>query len=144
MTQPVRYLLDTSAVIDLPASDQVEPDSEYLISTVTVAELNAGIHTTGDPAERARRLARLYWINDSFDPIPFTVPAARMYGQLVALVIASGRNHRRRGMDLLIGSVAAIHRLPLVTRNPDDFAGLESMLTVVGLGREGGLTPAAR
>lgn len=133
MTQPVRYLLDTSAVIDLPESGQVKPDSEYLISTITVAELNAGIHTTNDPIERARRLARLHWVNDTFDPLPFNVPAARMYGQLVALVIADRRSHRRRGMDLLIGSVAAIHRLPLVTRNPDDFAGLESMLTIVGI-----------
>jgi predicted nucleic acid-binding protein len=58
VTQPVRYLLDTSAVIDLPASGQVKPDSEYLISTITVAELNAGIHTTNDPVERARRLSR--------------------------------------------------------------------------------------
>lgn len=133
MTQPVRYLLDTSAVIDLPKSGQVKPDSEYLISTITVAELNAGIHITNDPVERARRLARLHWVNDIFDPLPFNVPAARMYGQLVALVIAAQRSHRRRGMDLLIGSVAAIHRLPLVTRNPDDFAGLESMLTIVGI-----------
>lgn len=133
MIQTVRYLLDTSAVIDLPAAGQVKPDSEYLISSITVAELNAGIHTTDDPVERARRLARLHWVNDTFEPLPFSVPAARMYGQLVALVIASGRSQRRRGMDLLIGSVAAIHRLPLVTYNADDFAGLESMLTIVGI-----------
>ena len=137
MKQTVRYLLDTSAVIDLPAAGEVRPDSEYLISTITVAELNAGIHTTNDPVERARRLSRLHWINDAFDPLPFSVAAARMYGQLVALVIASRRSHRRRGMDLLIGSVAAIHRLPLVTRNPADFAGLESMLTIVGIDRAG-------
>ena len=133
MNQSVRYLLDTFAVIDLPKSGQVKPDSEYLISTITVAELNASIHTTNDPVERARRLARRHWVNDKFDPLPFGVPAARMYGQLVALVIAARRGHRRRGMDLLIGSVAAIHRLPLVTRNPGDFAGLEPMLTIVGV-----------
>jgi len=56
-----------------------------------------------------------------------------MYGQLVALVIAARRSHRRRGMDLLIGSIAAIHQIPLVTRDPDDFAGLEPMLTVVAI-----------
>jgi hypothetical protein len=32
---------------------------------------------------------------------PFTVPAARMYGQLVALVIAARHSYRRRGMGLL-------------------------------------------
>ena len=127
MTQPVRYLLDTSAVIDLPAPDQLQPDSEYLISSITVAELNAGIHTTDDPVERARRLVRLHWVADTFDPLPFTVPAAQMYGQLV---------HRRRGMDLLIAAVAAIHRLPLVTRNPADFGGLEPLLAVVDIDKD--------
>jgi toxin FitB len=136
VTRPVRYLLDTSAVIDLPAPDRIQPASEYLISSITVAELNAGIHTTDDPVERARRLARLHWVADTFDPLPFTVPAAHMYGQIVALVIAAGRNHRRRGMDLLIAAVAAIHQLPLVTRNPADFGGLESLLVLVGIDKD--------
>lgn len=133
VTQPGSYLLDTSAVIDLPQPGQVHPEAEYLISSITVAELNAGIHTTDSPVERARRLARLHWVSDTFDPLPFTVPAARMYGQLVALIIAAGRSPRPRAMDLLIASVAAFHRLPLVTRNADDFAGLGALLTVVNL-----------
>lgn len=128
-----RYLLDTSAVIELPSSADVRPDAEYLISSITVAELNAGIHTTDKPVERARRLARLQWVSDVFEPIPFTVPAARMYGQLVALLIAAGRNPRPRRMDLLIGAVAAINQLPLLTRNPKDFSGLEQLLIVTPL-----------
>lgn len=128
-----RYLLDTSAIIDLPSADELQPDAEYEISSITVAELNSGIHSTQDGVERARRLARLQWVSDIFDPIPFTVPAARMYGQLVALVIAAGGNPRPKRMDLLIGSVAAINQLPLVTRNPKDFANLEPLLRMVPL-----------
>lgn len=129
-----RYLLDTSAIIKLPTELEIQQEADYLISSISVGELNAGIHTTQHPVERARRLARLQWVSDTFDPIPFTVPTARMYGQLVALVIAAGRSPRPRRMDLLIAAVAAFHQLPLVTRNPKDFADLDSLLMTVPLG----------
>ncbi|MGH3805216.1 MAG: hypothetical protein ACRDRU_00925 [Pseudonocardiaceae bacterium] len=73
------------------------------------------------------------WVSDTFDPLPFIVSAARRYGQLIALVLAAGRNSRPRRMDLLIASVAAHHRLPLLTRNPADFAGLTPLLILIGL-----------
>ncbi|MGH3753720.1 MAG: type II toxin-antitoxin system VapC family toxin [Pseudonocardiaceae bacterium] len=133
MSEPQRYLLDTSAVIDLPSPAQITPDAEYLISSITLAELNAGIHAAKSPVQRAERLARLQWVSDTFDPLPFTVGAARMYGQLVALVIAAGRNPRPRRMDLLIASVAAFHRLPLLTHNSADFANLSPRLILIGL-----------
>jgi hypothetical protein len=40
---------------------------------------------------------------------------------------------RRRLADLMIASVAAANRLPLLTRNPTDFVGLESMVTVIAV-----------
>lgn len=135
MSEPDRYLLDTSAVIDLPGPAEIAPHAEYLISTITVAELNAGIHNAMDPVQRSGRLARLQWVSDAFDPLPFTVAAARMYGQLVALVLAAGRNPRPRRMDLLIAAVAATHRLPLLTRNPADFADLRPLLVLIEPGR---------
>ncbi|MGH3931652.1 MAG: type II toxin-antitoxin system VapC family toxin [Pseudonocardiaceae bacterium] len=133
MTEPDRYLLDTSVVIDLPDPTEIEPDAEYLISTITVAELNVGIHTADNPVQRSERLARLQWVSDAFDPLPFTVATARMYGQLVALLLAAGRNYRPRRMDLLIAAVAATYRLPLLTRNPADFADLHPLLVLIGL-----------
>ena len=133
MTEPFRYLLDTSAVIDLPDSGQVRPGSEYLISTITVAELDAGIHTTDDPVERARRLARLH---GSTTPSTRWPSPSRQPGCTASSSHSSSRPGAATAaaaVDLLIGSVAAIHHMPLVTRNPDDFAGLEPMLTVVGI-----------
>jgi predicted nucleic acid-binding protein len=127
------YLLDTSAVIDLPAESEIDPDAEYLVSSITVAELNAGVHSAGHPVERARRLARLQWVSEIFDPLPFTAATARMYGQLFALLIAFGRNPRPRRMDLLIAAVAATHQVPLITRNPDDFTGLKPLVAVIRL-----------
>ncbi len=66
-----------------------------------------------------------------FDPIDFDRAAARSYGQVVSAVASSARSHRRRVADLLIAAVAHANRLDLHTRNPDDFAGLGDLVTVV-------------
>ena len=36
-------------------------------------------------------------------------------------------------MDLLIAATAAASGLPLYTRNPDDFAGLEGLVEIVSV-----------
>jgi predicted nucleic acid-binding protein len=36
-------------------------------------------------------------------------------------------------MDLMIAAIASVHDLPLFTRNLDDFAGLEDMVTVIAV-----------
>ena len=53
-----------------------------------------------------------------------------MYGRMFAAVRASGRAARPRLADLLIASTAAARGLPLYTRNPRDFEGLEEVLVV--------------
>ncbi|NUT95408.1 MAG: type II toxin-antitoxin system VapC family toxin [Saccharothrix sp.] len=126
-----RGLLDTSVVIDLPKIDVEALPDELAISSVTLAELAAGPHASADPVERAVRQQRLQWAESTFDPIPFDAEAARYYGSIFALVLASGRKPRRRLADLLIASVAAANDLPLLTRNADDFAGLEPFVAVV-------------
>lgn len=82
-------------------------------------------------AERARRLDVLQRAEHEFDPLPFDAEAARIYGRVAAAVIAAGRTPRRRTADLMIASVAIAERLPLFTTNPDDFAGLGTLLTLV-------------
>jgi len=42
----------------------------------------------------------------------------------------SGRSSRARLADLLIAAAAAANGLPLYTRNPADFAGLEEVVAV--------------
>lgn len=128
-----RGLLDTSVVIDLPKVPVERLPDELAISTITLAELAAGPHASGVPAERAARQQRLQWAEATFDPLPFDADAARSYGQVYALVRAAGRQPRRRFADLQIASVAVANGLPLLTRNPADFSGLESILTVVGI-----------
>lgn len=131
MADPARGLLDTSVVIDHDLLDSALLPDVSAIAAVTLAELAAGPHATRDEEERARRQDRLHWASATWDPIPFDAEAARVYGRLFAATRAAGRSSRARLADLLIAATAAASGLPLYTRNPDDFAGLEGVVTVV-------------
>ena len=128
-----RGLLDTSVVIDCDLIDSARLPDEAAISAVTVAELAAGPHAAGDATERARRQDRLQWAAAQWDPLPVDTEVARAYGRVYAAVRENGRSSRRRFGDLLIAATALAHALPLYTRNPDDFTGLEPLITVTNL-----------
>ena len=51
----------------------------------------------------------------------------------MAAVAETGRSHRRRVADLLIAATAHANDLTLYTRNPDDFAGLDDLIHVIGV-----------
>jgi predicted nucleic acid-binding protein len=130
VTTPVaRALLDTSVVIE-PPTDLAELTRSAAISTITLAELAYGLHTD-DPVLSAAREVRYQRIVSIFEPIPYSATAARMYGGLCAAVRASGRNPRPRRFDLLLASVAADERIPLITRNAADFEGLHHTVQVI-------------
>ena len=136
MTDPpaLRGLVDTSVVIDL---ERVAPEalpSEMAIAAVTLAELAVGPHATGDAAERDRRQERLQRAEATVDAIPFYATAARAYGRLYAEVASGGRKARgKRALDLLIAATALAAELPLYTRNPSDFDGVETLIDVVAV-----------
>jgi predicted nucleic acid-binding protein len=139
-----RGLLDTNIMILRRWIDPGELPAEMAITAVTLAELSAGphqVHRSDEPddydehAERARRLDVLQRAENEFDPIPFDAEAARIYGRVTAAVIAVGRKPRRRLADLMIASIAIAEELPLFTTNPDDFTGLEHLLTIVPVTR---------
>ncbi len=132
MARPDRGLIDTSVVIDLEQLDSGELPVEVAISCLTLAELAAGPHATEEPEERARRQDRLQRTEAAFDPLPFDAEAARSYGRIYAAITAAGRKARGpRAVDLLIAATAHASSLPLYTRNPDDFRGLEDLLDIV-------------
>jgi predicted nucleic acid-binding protein len=129
-----RGILDTSVVIDLERLDASELPREIAVTSITMAELAAGPHATSEVVERARRQDRLQRAEAAFDPLPFDAAAARAYGRIFAAVVAQGRKARgARAVDLLIAAVAAAVELPLCTRNPDDFSGLDDLVTVVAV-----------
>ena len=130
-----RGLIDTNILVYLTVLDSEQLPDELVISAVTLAELSAGPHHTDDPVERARRTSVLQHAEATFDPLPFDAEAARAYGIICAAVLAAGRKPRRRLADLMIASIAIVNRIPLYTTNPDDFVGLDRLLTVMPVER---------
>ena len=131
MAEPTKGLLDTSVVVDHDVIDPELLPDESAIAAVTLAELVAGPHATPDEQEKARRQDRLHWAASTWDVLPFDSEAARAYGRIFAATRAAGRSSRARFVDLLIASTAAVHGLALYTRNPDDFMGLEEIVTII-------------
>ena len=132
--RPSHGLMDTSVVIDLDQIDAGQLPNELAISALTMAELAAGPHATGDAGERARRQDRLQRAEAVFDPLPFDGDCARAYGRIYAAVVTTGRKARGpRAIDLLIAATAVAANLALYTRNVDDFRGIEPLVTIVGL-----------
>ncbi len=131
ISAPARGIVDTNVLILVEELDPAELPDELMISSVTMAELAAGPHFAAEPGERARRIERVQNAEAMFEPIPFDTRAARRFGHIVAAVLAAGRNPRPRRIDLMIAAIASVNRLPLFTVNPQDFAGLGELLTVV-------------
>ncbi|MCF3941408.1 MULTISPECIES: type II toxin-antitoxin system VapC family toxin [Gordonia] len=126
-------LLDTSVIIDLNSINASVLPAKIAISTVSLAEIAAGPAATDDVAERARRQDRLQRVEATFEPIPFDGEAARAYGRIYAAVVAVGRKPRRRLADLQIAATALANDMTLITRNPDDFVGLDDLIRVVAV-----------
>ena len=111
------------------------PDAEQeLFASRLLAELAAGTHAAANATERAARQDRLQRIEATFEGLAFDAAAARAYGRLFAAVAAVGRKARgKRAFDLLIAATAVAEGLPLFTRNPSDFAGLEEIVEIVAI-----------
>jgi predicted nucleic acid-binding protein len=125
-------LLDTSVLIDLERLEPSELPFEFAISALSLAELAAGPHAAGTVVERARRQDRLQRAEATMTMLPFDTATARAYGRVYAAVLAGDRKARgARAVDLLIAATALAAQLPLYTRNPDDFVGLEGLIEVV-------------
>jgi predicted nucleic acid-binding protein len=126
-------LLDTSVVIDFNSVDIDEfAAAEPLVSAVTVAELAYGLDVD-DPIRRQARTEWFYAVLQQLKVLPFDMEAAKIYGTLASLVRRAGRNPRPCRMDLQIAATSAAHCVPLLTRNPKDFADLERMVEVIAV-----------
>ena len=128
--RPPAGVLDTCTYIDLPVLELDDLPEYPELTAVTLAELHQGVAMAKDPFSRAARTEVLGAAVAEFDPLPFDGDAAARYGSLVALVIAAGRDPRPRRMDLMIAAIASSRDLPLYTRNPAVFRGLEGLLVV--------------
>jgi len=127
-TTAERAVLDTSVVIG-PRTAPIP--GIVAISAATLAELHFGVLAARKASVRAERLRRLSVIQRHFEALPIDESVAASFGELAAAVVDTGRQPRRRTMDLLIAATAHAHGATLYTHNPDDFAGLESLVAVV-------------
>ena len=122
-----RGILDTSVLI---ATDVTPIPGELAISVASVAELQFGVLIAKTAEARALRLSRLSAIQRRFDPLPIDDATADSYARLAARVVEIGRQPRARVIDLLIAATAHAHGAAVYTRNADDLAGLEDLITV--------------
>jgi predicted nucleic acid-binding protein len=87
----------------------------------------AGALVATNARQRAARQAHLQQAEADFDPVPFDAACARAFGRVSASLRRSGRKHQARAYDALIAATAMAQQIPLFTRNPDDFMGIEGL-----------------
>jgi predicted nucleic acid-binding protein len=122
-----RGVLDTSTVILLGGLREVDLPDEPVITTVTLAELSVGPLVATGARERAIRQAHLQQAEADFEPLPFDVAAARVFGRVAASLRKGGRKVQARAFDAMIAATAIANRLPVYTVNPTDFLGIEGL-----------------
>ena len=122
----MRAVLDTSVLI----SQTAPKDIEAAVSVVSLTELHFGVLVASEEVERARRLDRLAAVERGFDPIPISVPVARAWGRLAAVVADRGGRPRRRQLDLAIAATALVEGVPLLTENLADFRLISDLVDV--------------
>ena len=120
----MRALLDTSVLIGAESPGELNG----AISAASLAELHFGVLVADSADERARRSQRLGVIEATFDPLPVDAAVAREWGRLAAAVLSRGGKPRRRALDLVIAATANVQQVPLLTRNPKDFALISDLV----------------
>lgn len=112
--------LDRQAVIDAAGNAPV------FASTISLGELNFGVQTCTDPAERAVRAAYLRQV-ESRPAIGVSKHTASAFGVLAAAVKQAGRSPRPPYNDLWIAAQAIEHGYVLLTLNAVDLVGLPGL-----------------
>lgn len=125
----MRAILDTNLLI---SESLTHPGLEVAVSSLSWAELGFGIRKATDAQERARRETRVARLKALLgEGIPFDDAAAEAYETVCGLVLATGRTVRGRTIDLMIAATAVANGAAVITRNTDDFAGLQGLLDVI-------------
>jgi predicted nucleic acid-binding protein len=92
------------------------PD-EAAISVVTLAELELGVHMARSETDRARRLATLRGLHETYVALPVDERVASAFAQLVATARRAGR--RPKVQDTWIAATAMTHEVAVYTQDTD-------------------------
>ena len=109
--QPVQAVMDAIAAL---------ADDAY-ISVITIGELLKGAELLSEGHKQRRILGQLDKLQHDWGPrvLPVDVEIARLWGRLTAYARRQGR--QIAAPDGLIAATARCHRLPVMTRNVNDF-----------------------
>ncbi|MGN6125812.1 MAG: PIN domain-containing protein [Humibacter sp.] len=125
----MKAVLDTNVLID---GDLQMAGFEVAVASLSWAELRFGVTCAPNPTERAARALRLDTLRGILGPgLAFDDTAAEIYGTLTELVAGLGRDPRRRAIDLMIAATAAANGAAVITRNVDDFRGVDAVVPIV-------------
>jgi tRNA(fMet)-specific endonuclease VapC len=124
------YMLDTNICIDMirrPASrvfghiQQAQP-GDIAISTITLAELECGVHKSSNPAKNAKLLIEVCSV---LDILPFDNNAATAYGIVRSQLESKGMSIGP--LDNLIAAHALSLDITLVTHNMKEFKRIKGL-----------------
>jgi predicted nucleic acid-binding protein len=125
------FLLDTNVAIHLRDGDLMVMqkvaalEGAVLVSIVTRVELEGGVYR--ELAQAPIRRARLDAMLSAIPALAFDDLAAKTCGAIVA---GAGYS-RRKLLDRMIAAQALVHQATLVTFNPDDFADIPGLSSLV-------------
>jgi predicted nucleic acid-binding protein len=127
----VKAILDTNLLV---AESLSHPGYDVAVSCLTWAELGYGIRKARSPIERARREARVARLRALLGAgLPFDDSVAKAYEAVCGLVRAQGCEVRGRVVNLMIAATAAANGAAVITRNADDYAGLDGLVEIIGV-----------
>lgn len=124
-----RGLADTTVFIARESRrplDEASLPDELAVSIITVAELRAGVLSTGDVRIRAQRLTTLTEAM-ALDPVPIDDAVAEQWARLRVLLRDSGQ--RMPVNDSWIAATAMALAVPVVTQD-DDYVQLDELPVV--------------
>lgn len=118
-----------SHYVDKNAVIEVAGETLVFTSVISLGELNFGVQSCIDPAERTVRAAYLRQVENR--PIlGISQHTSAVFGVLAAAVKQAGRSPRPRYNDLWIAAQAIEHGYALLTLNTSDFVGLPGLRIV--------------
>lgn len=136
-THGMRAVADTSVLLAAVKVDEPEPQlSAYTggvaVAALSWAELNIGLHVARELSVYKKRQTEVAALRELFPiTLPFDDACAAQHEKILARVAERGGSVKAQRTDRMIAAVAAAHRATLVTRNIDDFKGLEGIVDVV-------------
>ena len=122
----MRHLLDTSVCVSLirgrSTRNELPPTSDCVVSVITAAELEVGVHRSSRPAEQREAVDGLL---DLFGVVPFETSAVSDYGEIRAELEKAGVSIGP--LDLLIAAHARSLGATLVTGNVKEFRRVKGL-----------------